>query len=401
TVADAGPLGEAIAEHAEGLRTVTDVVGGQDITDATVRTDLLERIGEVMGAVNRARAVLDGRRRELLEREGRAEFAAEFTLLGQAVAGALAASGTPEECDEQLGRLLLQLENLESRFGTFDDYLARLTEQREEIYETFSARKQSQLDERARHAERLAESADRVLATVTRRSAALGTLDEVNAYFATDPLVARVRGTAEELKSLGDTVRSGELDGRLKAARQEAARTLRDRADLYDAEGTVRFGRHRFAVNTQPIDLTLVPQDGGLAFAVTGTDYRAPVRDGVFDGTREFWDQPLVSESPDVYRAEHLAATVLATTGTEALRAAAATDDGLTALVRARAEAAYDEGYDRGVHDHDAVVVLRTVLALHQDADLLRWTPDVRAAAQLFWAYGTQEPERAAWTTRA
>ncbi|MDK1476163.1 DNA repair ATPase [Streptomyces sp. 549] len=401
TVADAEPIGERVAEHAEGLRTVTDVVGGLDIADATVRTDLLERIGEVMGAVNRARAVLDGRRRELLEREGRAEFAAEFTLLGQAVAGGLAASGTPEECDEQLGRLLLQLENLESRFGAFDDYLARLTEQREEIYETFSARKQAQLDERARHAERLAGSADRILSTVTRRSAALGTLDEVNAYFATDPLVGRVRSAAEELETLGDTVRSAELQGRLKAARQEAARTLRDRADLYDAEGTVRFGRHRFGVNTQPIDLTLVPQDGALAFAVTGTDYRAPVPGGAFDGTREFWDQPLVSESPDVYRAEHLAATVLATAGPEELRAAAATDDGLTALVRARAEAAYDEGYDRGVHDHDAALILRAVLDLRGKADLLRWTPDVRAAAQLFWAYGTQGPERAAWSTRA
>ncbi|UGY95050.1 DNA repair ATPase [Streptomyces gobiensis] len=401
TVADAAPLGEQIGEQAEGLQTVTDVVGGLDIADATVRTSLLARIGEVMGAVNRARAVLDGRRRELLESEGRAEFAAEFALLGQAVAGALAASATPEECDEQLGRLLLQLENLESRFGTFDDFLTQLTEQREEIYETFSARKQAQLDERARHAERLVESAERILSTITRRSATLASQDEVNAYFATDPLVARVRSTAAELKQIGDTVRSEELDGRIKAARQEAARALRDRADLYDAEGTVRFGRHRFGVNTQPIDLTLVPQDGALAFAVTGTDYRAPVRDTDFAATRDFWDQPLVSESPDVYRAEHLAATVLAGTDTAALREAAASDGGLLALVRETAEAAYDEGYDRGVHDHDATVILGALLDLREEADLLRFTPEVRAAAQLFWAYGTEETARAAWTTRA
>ena len=401
TVADADPLGQRIGEHADGLRTVTDVVGGLDIADATVRTDLLERIGEVMGVVNRARAVLDGRRRELLESEGRAEFAAEFALLGQAVAGALAASGTPEECDEQLGRLLLQLENLESRFGAFDDFLAQLTEQREEIYETFSARKQAQLDERARHAERLVESAERILGTITRRSGTLATLDDVNAYFATDPLVAKVRDTAAELRAIGDTVRGEELDGRLKAARQEAARSLRDRADLYDAEGTVRLGRHRFGVNSQPIDLTLVPQDGALAFAVTGTDYRAPVTDPAFEGTKDFWDQPLVSESPRVYRAEHLAATVLAAVSTERLREAAKTDGGLTALVREHAEAAYDEGYDRGVHDADAAAILRAVVGLRNEADLLRFTPEVRSAAQLFWAYGTRETDRTAWTTRA
>ncbi|MBA0049718.1 DNA repair ATPase [Streptomyces sp. AJS327] len=409
TVAETEPLDAELTEHAEGLRTVTEVVGGLDIADATVRTGLLERVGEVTGAVNRARAVLDGRRAELRDAEGRAEFAAEVALLGQAVAGALAAASGPEECDEQLGRLLIQLENLESRFSAFDDFLAQLADRREEIYETFAARKQARLDERARHAERLAGSAERVLGTVTRRSAALDTLDEVNAYFSTDPLVEKVQATAGELRDLGDTVRAEELEGRLKAARQEAARALRDRADLYDAEGTVRLGRHRFGVTGESVGLTLVPQDGELVFAVTGTDYRAPVRDAEFAATRDFWDQPLVSESPAVYRAEHLAATVLqaAVEGRDGLtldglRAAASSDGGeLLGLVREMAEAAYDEGYDRGVHDHDAARVLECVLRLRDGAGLLRFAPRARAAAQLFWAFGTDAATRNGWAVRA
>ncbi|WP_103501049.1 DNA repair ATPase, partial [Streptomyces sp. SM14] len=400
TVADSEAPAAEIAEQADALRTVTDVIGGLEIADATVRTGLLERIGEVMGAVNRARAVLDGRRRELLETEGRAEFAAEYALLGQAVSGALAAATTPEECDDQLGRLLLQLENLESRFGAFDDFLNRLTEQREEIYETFSARKQAQLDERARHAERLADSAGRILATIVRRTGTLGSLDEINGYFATDPLVERVRGAAGELRAMGETVRAEELEGRIKAIRQEAARALRDRADLYGEDGSVRLGRHRFGVNTQPIDLTLVPQDGALAFAVTGTDYRARVTDPAFAATQQFWDQPLVSESAEVYRAEHLAATVLAEAGRKRLDEALASGE-LLPLVREFAGAAYDEGYDRGVHDHDAERVLAAVLRLRADADLLRFAPQVRSAAQLAWAFGTSEETRSGLTTRA
>lgn len=402
TVAEASALGERIDEQAESLRIVTDVVGGLDISDATVRTGLLERLGEVMGAVNRARAVLEGRRRELLESEGRAEFAAESALLGQAVAGALAASGTPQECDEQLGRLLLHLENLETRFGAFDDFLARLTEQREEIYETFSARKQAQLDERARHAEKLADSAERLLGTVARRSQSLGDLDGINAFFASDPLVVKVRGTAEELRSLGDQVRAEELEGRLKAARQEAARALRDRADLFDAAGTVRLGRHRFGVNTQPVGLALVPHDGALAFAVTGTDYRAPVAETEFAHTRIFWDQPLASESPEVYRAEHLAATVLAQLASEDSPLRDPEDhEGLLELVRTAAESAYDEGYDRGVHDHDAARILGALLRLLEGAELLRFSPGVRAVAQLYWAYGADVPARTLLATRA
>ncbi|WP_246108492.1 DNA repair ATPase [Streptomyces sedi] len=400
SVADAAPLAEACAEHADELRTVTEVIGTLEIADAVVRTELLTRIGEVTGAVNRARAVLDGRRRELLESEGRAEFAAEYALLGQAVTGALAAATTPEECDEHLGRLLLAVENLEARFGTFDDYLTQLADQREEIYETFAARKQAQLDERARHAERLAASAERVLDTVGRRAGAQGSQDEINAYFAADPLVARVRATADELRSVGEDVRADEIEGRLTALRQEAGRTLRDRAELFGADGTIRLGRHHFTASTQPIDLTLVPHDGGLAFAVTGTDYRAAVTDAELAAARHFWDQPLASESPQVYRAEHLAATVLTEAG-DAELAAAAAEDQLLPLVRRFAEAAYDEGYDRGVHDQDAAHILGAVLRLREAAGLLRFPPELRACAQLFWAHGTTEPTRSALTTRA
>ncbi|REE97662.1 DNA repair ATPase [Thermomonospora umbrina] len=401
TVAAAEPLGARLAEQSAGLSTVTEVVGSLDIADATVRTRILERIGEVLGGVNRARATLEARRRELLATEGRAAFAAEFALLGQAVTGALAVADTPDRCDEQLGRLMLQLENLEARFGDFDDFLAELTAKRDDVYEAFSARKQSLMDERARRADRLAASADRTLAGVRRRVAGLTSLDEINTYFAADPMVAKLRSVAADLRALGDAVRAEELEGRVKAARQEAGRSLRDRADLFtDGGETLRLGRHRFAVNTQPIDLTLVPHEDGMAYAVTGTDYRSPVSDEGFAETRPFWDQLLVSESPEVYRAEHLASSILATGDLDTLHAAA-TDGTLPDVVRRAAESRYDEGYERGVHDHDAALILEALLRLHSEAGLLRYPPAARAAAQLFWAHGTDESSRALWSRRA
>ena len=45
-----------------------------------------------------------------------------------------------------------------------------------------------------------------------------------------------------------------------------------------------------------------------MAFALTGTDFREPVADPAFAATRPFWDQLLVSETAEVYRAEYLAA---------------------------------------------------------------------------------------------
>jgi len=410
TAAAAEPLSERLAQRSAALETVTEVVGSLEIADATVRTRILERIGEVLGGVNRARAALEGRRRELLASEGRAAFAAEFALLGQAVTGALAVADTPERCDEQLGRLMLHLENLEARFGDFDDFLAELAAKREDVYEAFSSRKQALLDERARRADRLAASAERTLAGVRRRLAALSSLDEINTYFAADPMVAKLRQVAAELRELGDAVRAEELEGRIKAARQEAGRALRDRQDLFaDGGETIRLGRHRFAVNTQPIDLTLVPHEGGMAYAITGTDYRAPVTDEEFQATRDFWDQPLVSESPDVYRAEYLAASILAMAeagedglSLEALHEAAVDEGGaLLEVVRRIAGSRYDEGYERGVHDHDAALILHALLRLHSAAGLLRYPPSARAAAQLFWAHGTDEAARTRWGRRA
>ncbi|MEU4802351.1 DNA repair ATPase [Actinosynnema sp. NPDC023587] len=398
TVAEATPVTEELAERRQGLEVLTEVVGSLDIADATVRTSILERIGEVLGGLNRARATVDGRRRDLLATEGRAEFAAEFALLGQAVTGALAVADTPQRCDEQLGTLLLHLENLEARFGEFDDFLTRLGTKRTDVYEAFSSRKQALLDDRARRADRLAESADRILGSVVRRVASLGSLDEVNTYFATDPMVTRIRSVADELRELGDQVRAEELAGRVLAARQEAGRALRDRLDLFDGE-TIRLGRHRFAVNTQPLDLTLVPQDGGLSYAITGTDFRAPVRDEGFAATRPFWDQLVVSETDEVYRAEHLAASILADQPVAGLHVAA-TDGRLLDVVRRVAETRLDEGYERGVHDHDATKILDALLRLHAGAGLLRFPPSARAAAQVLWVRAEEE-DRTRWTRRA
>ncbi|MEV7871151.1 DNA repair ATPase [Streptomyces sp. NPDC088124] len=421
TVAEAAPVTARLDGLAAGLRTVTEVVAGLDIGDATVRTSILERIAEVLAGVNAARATLEARRRELLDHEGRAEFAAETALLGQAVAGAMAVADTPEACDEQMAALLLRLEDLEARFAESDDFLAELAAKRTEVHDAFAARKQSLQDARARRAERLAGSAARVLETIARRAATLGSADAISTYFASDPMAEKVRRTVAELRGLGDAVRAGELEGRLKAARQEAARALRDRADLYADGGTlIRLGRHRFAVNTQPLELTLVPDGsegsvgsdgsggsggfagsggsaGGLAFALTGTDYRAPVTDPEFAATRAYWTQTLPSESADVYRAEYLAARLLAEHGPEGLPGPGQ----LGAFVRRSAESAYDEGYERGVHDHDATLILGALLRLHAGAGLLRFPPGVRAAAQLFWEHGTTEEAREAWTRRA
>ncbi|THV42993.1 DNA repair ATPase [Glycomyces buryatensis] len=395
TVADSTPLVENLDARQHGLETLTEVVATLEIGDATVRTAILGRVSEVLAAVNRTRATLAARRRELSIGEGRAEFAAEFALLGQAVTAALAAAATPAACDEQLGRLLLNVENLETRFADFDDFLTQLADKRTDVYEAFSSRKQNLLDEAARRAEQLAASADRILEAVARRTAALSSLDEVNTYFATDPMVERLRKVIAELRGLDDTVRAEEIEGRIAAARSEAGRALRDQLDLFDGDA-IKFGEHRIPVNTQPLDLTLVPSGDALAFSLTGTDYRHIVDDPAFTDTKPYWTQFLASESPDIYRSEHLAASLLAEHGAAKLLA-----EDLPKFISAAAAERYDEGYERGVHDTDAAAILAEVLRLAAAAGTLRYRAAERAAAQLYWGHGSPKDEQAAFASQA
>ncbi|WP_316527182.1 DNA repair ATPase [Kitasatospora brasiliensis] len=399
TAAEAEPLGLELATQSEALQTVSELVGTLDLADATTRTAILDRLADVLGLLNRARSTLTVRRRELRTHEASAEFAAETALLGQATTAALAAADTPENCDEQLGRLLLRIEQLETRFADADPALGeQLAGRRTEIHDALTARRQHLLEERARRADRLAASAERILDTLHRRLAALGSQEEIEAALAADPTSVKLRDLAGQLTALGDRVRAEELTGRLRAARGLALRALRDRTDLAgDGPGTLRLGRHLFAVTTQRPELALVPWRGRPAFTLTGTDYRSPVTDPAFAATERYWDQPLPSETPRLYRAEYLAASLLPAADPGSL----SPDSDLLEYVRRAAEQRPDEGYQRGVHDHDAALLLRALLELGAEAGLLRHPAGARAAAQLYWAHGTDERQRLLWHTRA
>ncbi|MFJ3310601.1 DNA repair ATPase [Streptomyces sp. NPDC086549] len=393
TAAEAERLTDGLTEQADALATVTDLVTGAVAADPSATTAVLLAIGEVLAAVNRARAVLANRRRVLLDAEHRAAHAAESALLAQATTAALAAAGSPAACDDQLARLLLRLDALEARFAEAEDLAADLALRREEIRQAFAARRQTLLDEAAARADRVAASALRALQALRRRLAGLGSAADIHAAQAADQMATRVRAAAGELRDLDDQVRAQELEDGLLDAVRSALRELRDRADLTEDGGAaVRLGRHRFAVRREPVELTLQPDGDGLAFAVTGTGYRRSAHLPELLAGREFWTQPLVSESPALYRAEYLAAALLPT---------ATADEPLLDQVRRAAESAYDEGYERGVHDHDATVILGALLRLRTGAGLLEHPAEVRATAQLFWAHAATDDRRAAWQRRA
>ncbi len=390
----AEPLAKMQALSAD-LDRLSGLMASLKVDDATERTRVVEAISAVYARLNQAKARADQRRRQLGSAESVAQFGAQFSLFGQGIASALALATDPEKADEQLARLMVQLEELESQFGEHEDFLGDILAKREELLETFESHKQALLDERQRKAQAVMDAASRILEGLERRTARLQGTDELNAFFAGDPLILKVRELAGRLRALKDSVRADDVEARLKGARDQAVRGLRDRSDLFEQGGQViRLGpRHRFSVNTQELDLTLLPRGDTLQLHLTGTDYFEPLHDPRLDAARAFWGVPIGSESPALYRGEYLAGLVLdaAQRGSDGLsmdrlRQELARTDVLARTVRDFAAPRYRDGYENGIHDHDAARIVQALLPLLDTAGTLVHAPDARAFAALYWA---------------
>ena len=378
-VTEADEVATALDQAAAELEMLIEIVGGLKIADATQTTAIIERISGLYARLNGTRGSLRNKRRELARGEGEAQFAAQMKLLSQALANYLDLCDTPEKCDESLTRLMVQVEELEGRFAEFDEYIEQLATRREEIYDAFEGRRTQLVEARGKRAGALFKSAERILAGIRNRVASLGEVEEIHSYFATDPMIEKVRDLIGQLQSLGDSVKADDLQTRLKTLREDGVRQLKDKKDLYvEGENVIRFGKNAFNVNTQPLEMTIVPHGDAMAFHLTGTKFFEPITDAGFLAARDAWDLEVPSESPRVARAEYLAWKFL-------LEAAAGTEAPLLSRIQAFMQPRYAEGYTKGIHDEDAAKLLEHLLPIHAEAGLLRFGPRERAAGMLFW----------------
>ncbi|WP_201510449.1 DNA repair ATPase [Psychrobacter aquaticus] len=421
TNAELKPVLEKIDETAQGLDLLTELLGTLDVADATVRTQIIDDISTIYASLNQSKAKLNHKRKNLGSAEAVAQFGAQFKLFGQSIANALSIANTPEKSDEQMAKLLVQLEELESQFAdpetnSGDQFLADIISKREEIYETFENHKQQLLDARNRKAQNLGDGALRMLESIKKRTQSTGVTgfteeEALNTYFASDGLVQKVRHIAKELQAMGFSVKADDIDARLKAIQIESYKSLKDKSDLFEDGGQIiKLGKHRFSVNTQPLDLTLLSRqqsDGKrvLNLHLTGTDYYGVLNNAELNALRPYWDMNIASESDKVYRAEYLAYSIIESaknsqdglTETRLYRAYDETiitldvngdidnDSPLSKLVKTYAIPRYQLGYDKGIHDHDATLLLMQILPTLRAAGLLIYTPQVRALAQLFY----------------
>ena len=371
------PVRASIEELVQGLELLNRTMLSIEIEDSRQRTRILEDISAVFSQINRVKATAGLAAKSVGSEEASAEFGARFKLLSQSVTSALNASDTPQACDQQLSQILIQLEDLESQFSDYDEFYNEIITKRDEIYENFEQHKQQLMDAQQRRCLNLMTAAERIISGVIRRSQSFNQQDKLNSYFAGDPMVSKLRQLIEQLRELDDNVRADDIDAQLKNAKEQGIRALRDKTDIYSADGSlVKIGEHQFSVNRQKLELTLLPRDGSMVLHISGSEYFETLPADMFLGTEYLWQQELISESTKVYRGEYLAATLLfdaeysGKTELDSLNEAVKNNE-IAEVVRKAAEPRYQEGYDKGVHDADAALILTQLLALRESIGLL------------------------------
>lgn len=404
TVAVAKTLSEQLETLAGELEMLIDVVSNLKIDDATQRTRIVDSISSIYSQLNQTRATLRKKTSELRTGEGAAEFHAQIKLVSQATSNYLDIADSPQKCDEYLTKMMVQVEELEGRFAEFDEFVVQLTEKREEIYAAFDARRIALVEARNRRATALQQAADRILKGIASRVKTFSEVNDIHAYFASDLMIEKVRDLCRQLSELEESVKVDEIQGRLKSTREDAVRQLRDRQELFEGgENVIKLGKHRFSVNTQPLELTTVLKEESLWWHLTGTAFQELVCEPTLQQAKDLWQQEIVSENVRVYRGEYL--TWLIYRNRDSFDWGGKTYLDLdeaerTAVVQKFMAPRYTEGYVKGVHDHDAAKILAELLSIDRQIGNLRYSSRSRVVAHLFWSGGLAEEGRRKWLAR-
>lgn len=367
------------------LELLIEIVNNLNIEDATHTSKIIENISSMFAGLNQLKAAIKKKQKSLGGKEAIASFNAQMKLLDQGLISYLDLANTPQKSDEYLTKLMVQLEELEGKFVEFDEFIIKIAEKREEVYTAFENRKNSLKEARNNRTLALQKAADRILNGIQTRVKNIKSLDEINGFFAGDLMIDKVRDLINQLNDLEDSNKANLVQTKLKSLKEETIRQFRDREDLFvDGENIIQLGKHKFSVNVQALDLTIVQEQGSLFFHLTGTDFFSKIKDPAFEETKSVWTQALISETEKVYRSEFLAYALFQSMDREKLHNA---NEQLLDLIKENAASRYQEGYTTGIHDEDANRLLGALLDLSKNIDLLYFSPNVRACANIFWKH--------------
>ncbi|WP_452598288.1 DNA repair ATPase [Pontimicrobium sp. MEBiC01747] len=397
-VIKAKALEKEVNQITTDLEMLIDIVSNLEIEDTSHSTKIIDNISLIFATLNQLKAGIKNKIKSLGSKEAQADFVAQLKLIDQSIINYIDIANTPEKCDEFLTKTSIQLEELEGKFADFETFITQIIEKREEIHNAFDARKNALIEKRNKKTVALQTASERILKGVVKKAQTFTSIEDINGYFAADLMINKVRNLIEQLKELDDVGKAEAIQTQLKVAKEDALRKLKDKQELYeDGENIIKLGKHKFGVNKQILDLTIVYKNDKLFYHLTGTDFYEEVTNDILLQSQKYWNQELVSENNTVYRATYLAYKIfIALNNTTDLLSKSKEE--LLTIVQKESSNLYSEGYVKGVHDVDASLILHTLVHQHHELGLLTYAPKVRAYAQYFW-HSLPEDKQAQFNT--
>lgn len=382
----------SLEELISQINIVNDEINDISFKDATVVSGILDSISNVFAKLNQVKAKIKNVKKGLMSTESKLEFTAQMNLLSQTVSSSLTISDTPERCEEQMTRVLNQIESLETKFADFEEYINEIYKKREEVRDVFENQKDQLINEKQKRISGIVHAAELTLNSIKNKVTKIHKIDELNSYFAADSLVLKYGQFIENIKKLGDNTKADQLFGQLKNVKDQSLRQLRDSQDIFEDNGNVmKMGKHRFSVNKTPVDLSMVNREGKNYLHITSTNFYEEISNIELESLRDYFEHDVLSESAVIYRAEYLAYSIL----TEAIKGSsinmediriAIHDKKLNEVVSTFSSTLYKEGYIKGVHDHDATLILEQLYDTYTKAETLRFNKNARIIAGIVYS---------------
>ncbi len=389
-------LEKEVNQIAIDLEMLIDIVSNLKIEDTSHSTKIIDNISLIFATINQLKAGIKNNIKSLGSKEASAEFTAQLKLVDQSIINYLDIAHTPEKTDELLNKVSVQLEDLEGRFADFEDFITQIIEKREEVYNAFEARKNSLIEARNKKAIALENAANRIVKGVSKKALSFNSTTDINGYFASDLMINKLRDIIQQLLELDDAGKAEMIETSLKVAKEDATRKLKDKHDLYeDGENIIKLGKHKFGVNKQPLDLTIIYKNKALSYHLTGTDFYQEIDNEILLRSKKYWDQELISENTNIYRAAYLAYKVYKNQKIDVTT----TEEQLLSIIKTESSKNYAEGYIKGVHDIDASKILKVLISKAHHLGLLKHSPLTRAHAQYFWNH-LSEDNKSLWNRK-
>ncbi|WP_267402766.1 MULTISPECIES: DNA repair ATPase [unclassified Chryseobacterium] len=383
---DAKAIEEEINNLSAQLELLVDIVNNLKIEDTSQSTQIIENISLIFARLNQERLELSKRKREISGKELSADFQAQTTLFDQSVINFLELSQTPEKCDEYLTKLSIQLEDMETKFVDFEEFIQKIVEKREEVYGHFQNKRVQLTESRNKRTQNFYDSAQRILKSVQTKAESFDSENEINGYFATDLMVEKVRDMARQLMEMEDSAKAEEIQTLLKTSQQESARKLKDKKEIYaDGDHVIALGDYKFAVNRQKLDLTMVLKNAQYYYHLTGTSFYEPLDFEALSDYKEVWNQEYISENQKVKRFEYLSWNIFNQNKNIVV------EEENRQLIQHFMMEHFGEGLVKGIHDEDALLITTKLQQMHNELGLMRFTSQERSVAQLFWKFLDQE----------